>query len=155
MLNEYPDARLVMTHRDPVTVVTSLCSLARTLGRTFSDEDHTAALASTWTDVAAAITDRVLAFRDRHGDARVADVTYDELVADPLAAVGRVLDQFGERLSPAAGAAMRRYLRDDPHRGFAAHRYVPADFGLDPPAVAARFAAYSDRFGLPGPSRLR
>jgi len=153
VLAEYPDARLVMTHRDPVTVVTSLCSLARTLGRTFSDEDHTAALASTWTDVAGAITDRVMAFRDRHGDDRVADVTYDELIADPVAVVGRVLAQFGETLSPAAQTAMRRYLRDDPHRSFAPHRYTPADVGLDPQAVAARFGAYAERFGLPGPTR--
>ena len=148
VLAEYPDARLVMTHRDPVTVVTSLCSLARTLGGTFSADDHTADLASTWTDVASAITERVLAFRDRHGDERVADVRYDELVANPIRVVGRVLGHFGETLSPAAEAAMRGYLAEDPHRGFTPHRYTAADVGLDPRAVAERFGPYAERFGV-------
>ena len=148
VLAEYPDARLVMTHRDPVTVVTSLCSLARTLGGTFSADDHTADLASTWTDVASAITERVLAFRDRHGDERVADVRYDELVANPIRVVGRVLGHFGETLSPAAEAAMRGYLAEDPHRGFTPHRYTAADVGLEPRAVAERFGPYAERFGV-------
>lgn len=152
VLAEYPDARLVMTHRDPVAVVTSLCSLARTLGRTFSDTDHTTDLASTWTDVASAITDRVLAFRDQHADDRIADVTYDELVADPVAVVARVLDQFDETLSPAAEAAMRAYLSEDPHRGFTPHRYTAADVGLDAQAVAERFAPYAERFGVTTPA---
>jgi hypothetical protein len=150
---QYPDARLVMTHRDPVAVVTSLCSLARTLGGTFSDADHTTDLASTWTDVAEVIIERVLAFRDRHGDDRVADVTYDDLVGDPIAVVARVLGQFDETLSPAAEAAMRAYLSEDPHRGFAPHRYSAAEVGLDAHAVAERFESYAERFGVATPAR--
>jgi hypothetical protein len=152
VLAEYPDARLVMTHREPLTVVTSLCSLARSLGGTFSDRDHTAELARTWTDVAAVITDRTLAFRNRHGDARVVDVTYDELTADPIEVVGRVLDHFSESLSPAAEAAMRAYLADDPHRRFAPHAYRPADVGLDPDEIRERFGAYAERFGVQAPA---
>jgi hypothetical protein len=151
----YPDARLVMTHRDPVTVVTSLCSLARTLGGTFSDDDHTTDLAATWTDVAGAITDRVMAFRDRHPAQPVADVTYSELVADPIAVVARILEQFDEMLSPAAEAGMRAYLSQDPHRGFAPHRYTPADVGLDPGAVADRLGVYAERFGVVAPAPPR
>ncbi len=151
LLAEYPDARLVMTHRDPVTVVTSCCSLARTLGGTFSDVDHTADLARTWTHVAAEITDRAMDFRDRHGDEQIVDVTYDELVADPIGTVRGVLDHFGEPLSPAAATAMRQYLARDPHRGFAPHRYTPAEVGLDPEQVRHRFGAYAERFGV-GPA---
>ncbi len=148
VVQQYPDARLLMTHRDPVTVVASLCSLARSLGGTFSDADHTESLAATWIDVATILTDRVADFRDRHGDARIADVYFDDLLADPVAAVGRALEHFGEELSPAAARAMRAYAADDPRRGFGAHEYRAGDLGIDEAAVAERFEGYTERFGL-------
>jgi hypothetical protein len=132
VVRQYPDARLVMTHRDPVTVVASLCSLARSLGGTFSDVDHTAELASTWVEVALTVT----------------DVHYDDLVTDPVAAVGQALAHFGEELSPPAAEAMRAYVADDPSRGFGTHRYEASDVGVDEAEVAERFAPYTDRFGL-------
>ncbi len=36
----YPDARLVLLHRDPVVLAASVCSLITTLTKTFSDADH-------------------------------------------------------------------------------------------------------------------
>ncbi len=149
VVRQYPDARLVMTHRDPVTVVASLCSLARSLGGTFSDVDHTADLAATWIDVALAVTDRMAEFRDRLGDDRVVDIYYDDLVADAVATVGRAVGQFGEELSSAAIESMRAYAADDPSRRFGAHRYRAADLGLDEGAIAERFGPYTRRFGLP------
>ena len=38
----YPDARLVLMHRDPTVLCASVCSLITTLTGTFSDADHTA-----------------------------------------------------------------------------------------------------------------
>jgi hypothetical protein len=151
VIRQYPDARLVMTHRDPVTVVASLCSLARSLGGTFSDVDHTADLATTWTDVACTVTDRMTDFRDRHGDARVADIYYEDLIADPVAAVRRALEHFGEALSPAATGAMQAYVADDPSRGFGSHQYRAADLGIDEAVVTERFEPYTQRFGLARP----
>ena len=148
VVRQYPDARLIMTHRDPVTVVASLCSLARSLGGTFSDFDHTADLAATWIDVALTVTDRMADFRDRHGDDRVADVYYDDLIAGPVAAVSQAIEHFGEELSPAAAGAMRAYVADDPSRGFGSHQYRATDLGIDAAAVAERFEPYTQRFGL-------
>lgn len=36
----YPDARLVMLHRDPVALAYSVCSLIQVMSSTFSDADH-------------------------------------------------------------------------------------------------------------------
>lgn len=144
----YPDARLVMTHREPMSVVTSLCSLARCLGGTFSDADHTASVARTWTDIAATITDRMVAARDRLEDTQIVDVAYDDLVRDPLKTVEAILGHFGEPLSGAARAGMERYLATDPHRAFPPHRYTPEDVGLDAAEVRERFGAYAERFGV-------
>jgi hypothetical protein len=145
----YPDARLVMTHRDPVTVVASLCSLATTLGSTFSDGDHTNDHVRTWTAVGETLVERVMDFRDRHGDDRFVDVAYDDLVANPMQTVETILGHFDEGLSEPAAANMRAYLAADPHRRLGRHRYSPVESGLDPADITRRFARYSDRFAIP------
>ena len=149
VVDHYPDARLVMTHRDPLTVVASLCSLAGTLGATFSDVDHTDDHVRTWTAVGQTLVERVMDFRDRRGDDHFVDVAYDDLVANPIGTVVQILERFGEGLSEPAAASMRAYLADDPYRQMGRHRYSPQATGIDPDDIGQRFARYADRFAIP------
>jgi hypothetical protein len=48
---EFPDARLVVLHRDPVVLCASVCSLIASLSGTFSDHDHRALIAGLWPEV--------------------------------------------------------------------------------------------------------
>jgi hypothetical protein len=41
---------------------------------------------------------------------------------------------------------MEAWMRDRPQTRFGRHRYDLADFGLDPEALEADFAAYRERF---------
>lgn len=149
VVDHYPDARLVMTHRDPVTVVASLCSLAGTLGATFSDIDHTDDHVRTWTALAQTLVERVMDFRDRRGEDHFVDVPYDDLVADPIDTVVRILGHFGEGVSEPAATGMRAYLADDPHRRLGRHRYSRHGTGIDVDDVAQRFDRYAQRFAIP------
>src|SRR5207248_9337151 len=90
LLDVYPDARFVVTHRDPVTVVASTCSLIRSLSGTFSDTDHGAYINERWTHVLGLMVDRVEEHRSRAGDSRFLDVNYDELMTDPVGVVRHV-----------------------------------------------------------------
>ncbi|MCJ7670764.1 MAG: sulfotransferase [Acidimicrobiia bacterium] len=148
LVGQYPDARLVMTHRDPVTVVASLCSLARALAGTFSDGDHGAAANRLWTDIAAAIVGRVMRWRDLNGDAGFVDIGYDALVADPVGTVRATYEHFGEALSPTAEAAMQRYVADHPRGEHGRHGYDVDALGLDRVGLTERFSAYRERFDL-------
>lgn len=149
LLAQYPDARLIMTHRDPLTVVASTCSLARSLGSTFSDRDHTEAFATTWPAVAQTIVERVMAWRDEHGDDRFVDVGYDRLVADPVAAMREVYERFDEELSPQAEAGMRKYVTDHPRGEHGRHVYALDDVGLRAEELESRFGTYRARFDIP------
>ena len=146
LTEQYPDAQLVMTHRDPVTVVASLCSLVRSLSGTFSDSDHGAYINDRWTTVAVEIVERVMAWRDAHGDGAFVDVRYDDLVEDPIAVVRTIYARDGSQLTAAAEDAMRRYLEDHPRGEHGSHRYDPAALGLDTATIEARFAEYRRRF---------
>lgn len=149
LVTQYPDARLVMTHRDPVTVVSSLTSLVRSLSGTFSEADRGDYINERWTTVAGAIVDRVMSWRDEHGDAAFVDVPYDELLADPVAEVQRIYGHFDEEVPPAAVTAMATYVADHPQGTHGRHRYTPAELGLDVGALEERFAPYRARFAIP------
>jgi hypothetical protein len=147
LLAEYPDARLVMTHRDPVEAVASMCSLVRAWAGAFSDADHRDAVAESWTELLATCAERVMAFRDVHGDERFHDVAYDDLVADPLGVMRSIYGWLGEDLPPVAEAAMARYVDEHPQGSRGRHEYRLDDLRLDARRVTDRFAAYVERFG--------
>jgi hypothetical protein len=142
----YPDARLVYLHRDPVEVATSAFSLIRCLSGTFSDADHTAYIVERWTDVLVESVERVDAFRDAHPAARIHDVQYVDLVADPVAAVRELYGFLGRELT--VENALSDYLARNPKGKHGAHRYRVEDFGADAGAIRERFKPYLDRYGV-------
>jgi LPS sulfotransferase NodH len=120
----------------------------RTFSATFSDADHAESLNEHWTAKALTIVDRVMAWRDTHGDGRFVDVAYADLVDDPLATVRSIYAHFGEELSSAAEAAMAHYVDEHPRGEHGSHRYAVEALGLDPAGLAEQFAPYAERFAI-------
>jgi hypothetical protein len=144
----YPDARFVITHRDPVKAVASVLSLVDSLSTTFSDVDHRDYIAQHWPPIMAEICDRVVDFRERNPDTIVHDMAYREIVDDPVGAIRAMYATFGEELSPEAEAAMTRYSRESPQGVHGRHEYRLADFGHDRSDVAPRFERYLERHDI-------
>jgi len=145
----YPDARLVVLHRDPAVLCASVCSLIRTLSSTFTDADHTQYLAVRWPNVLEQSIERMDAFRDTHPDHPIVDVQYGDLVRDPVGTVARISEATGRPLADGAADAMTAHLAANPKDRFGAHRYDLAEFGLDADAVRERFAGYIERYDVP------
>jgi hypothetical protein len=145
----YPDARLVLLHRDPVALCASVCSLIHTLSSTFSDADHRAYIAEHWTAMLEASISRIDAFRAAHPERFILDVQYDDLVRKPVETVSRIYGAFGEELGSGASAAIESYVASNGKGKFGSHRYDLADFGLDQAEVAERFASYVARYDVP------
>jgi len=145
----YPDARFVVTHRDPTRVVASVCSLIRSLSGTFTEQDHTAYIAHHWPELIATMLDMELDFRARVGDAAFIDIAYDEVVADPVGAIGKIYEHWGRELSPGAAAGIRAHHAGAGRKDrFGKHTYALEEFGLRREAVAERFADYTARFDI-------
>jgi hypothetical protein len=145
----YPDARLVLMHRDPVILCASVCSLITTLTKTFSDADHRRYIAEHWTDMLARSIAKVDAFRAAHPDRRIVDVHYADLVRDPMATMRRVYAAFGDELDGQALRAMAEHVESHPKGQFGRHAYDPGEFGLDAAAIAERFRPYVERYDIP------
>lgn len=144
----YPDAGVVLTHRDPVEVVASVASLHATLRGTFSahvdPREVGDEVCRRWHDgITRALRDREALPRERF-----VDVHYRDLLRDPLGVVRRIYDHFGRPFSAQAEERMRRFLGAHPKDRFGRHTYTPAQFGLDADRVRAQYRDYRERFAL-------
>ena len=145
----YPDARLVLLHRDPVSLCASVCSLISTLSATFSDADHRAYIAEHWTAILEASIDRIESFRTAHPEHPVLDVQYDDLVRAPVETVAAIYRYCGQDLKPGPRAAIESYVTANPQSKHGTHVYGLAEFGLDEGEVRERFAPYVNRYVVP------
>jgi len=144
----YPDAHLVLLHRDPVVLTASVCSLISTLSSTFSNADHRPYIAEHWPAMLDESIRRIDTFRDAHPERTIVDVPYADLVTDPVGTVASIYSACGDELHDAGRAAIAAYVDAHPKGQFGAHRYDVAEFGLDARELAERFAGYVERYGV-------
>jgi hypothetical protein len=148
LLRQYPNAKIVQTHRDPLRVMASMASHATVLRRAFSDRADPRRIAADWAERWARALDNFLEVRDSAPAAQFLDVSYRSIERTPLETVERLYDFLGWPLTDEARAAMAAFLAANPKNKHGAHRYTLEQFGLDRSALTRRFARYSDRFDL-------
>jgi hypothetical protein len=146
----YPDAGVILTHRDPLEVVGSLASLTYALRSTFSDDVDPLQVGPEMTRRWCDGLERGLRVRERGlvSASRFFDVRYDELVRDPIDVVRRIYLHYGLPFSPVAEDRMRRFLARHPKDKHGRHRYTLDQFGMDRDEEAARYRSYRERFAL-------
>ncbi|WP_285020112.1 sulfotransferase [Novosphingobium sp. fls2-241-R2A-195] len=137
----YPDARFVMTHRDPTDVMLSVATVYAEIIGKFTDHVDHAYIGELNVQCWSEAMTRAIAFREAGNDHRFFDIHFRAMQADPIGEVRRLYDWLGETISPAFAQAMATWWESNT----AAERMAkpdPARFGLDPQAVRARFADY-------------
>ncbi len=149
LLASYPDARIVWTHRDPGTVVTSLASLVNALQRPFTRLRDPEAVGQEWNRKTLHAISRGMAFDAERGDGWCVHLRYQDLVTDAIGAVRRIYRHFGETPGALHERRMEAWLRDRPQQIFGRHIYDPADFGWTYDALAEHYQAYSTRYDVP------
>jgi len=146
LLEVLPTANVVMIHRDPVEVVPSFHKLTLSVHRVFSDEvdvSRTVELNTRWLHE---LVQRNLDARPAIAPERLIDVSYRELIADPVAVVARIHEHFGLPLDAPTRARLARYVALHPQRQHGDNPYRVEDYGQRPAALAERFSAYRARF---------
>ncbi|MFZ2526188.1 MAG: sulfotransferase [Rhodococcus sp. (in: high G+C Gram-positive bacteria)] len=146
LLTVYPDALVVVTHRDPRTIIPSMCSLAAHATNGWSEAFVGDTIGRSQLDLWARGFDTFTEARARHDQAQFVDVDYREFVSDPLGTIGSLYDSFGIELGSAAESAMAA-MHTDSRQGDRkpAHRYTLEEFGLTVADVDERFPDYAFR----------
>ena len=148
VLAVFPDARFVMTHRDPASVLGSVCSVIHAMQSLTGKAGDPRAIGRTEHDVWVEAMRRLLAVRARIGEPRFADVHFHELTADPVAAIARAYEQIGLPFTAEAERRIAAHAAAHPRGRHGDHRYRLEDWGLDRAGVHAAFSFYTDRCGV-------
>ncbi|WP_446222303.1 sulfotransferase family protein [Nocardia sp. IBHARD005] len=140
LLATYPDAIVIQTHRDPATIIPSVCSLNEHATRGWSTVFTGDTIGRTQLDLWARGLTEFTAARTRHPAATFIDVDFDDLRTDPLGVVDRIYSRTGTTLTPEARTAITA-LDHESRTGARkpTHHYSLADYGLSEEMVAERF----------------
>ena len=148
LLEVFPGAKVIVTHRDPAVVVPSFCSMMAHGRRLFSDDvDLVAVGRQLHGKQLAGVTDAMIARRDLPAESFI-DVHYTELMTDPMKEIRRVYDFLGYELLPGTIEAMNAFRRENPKDKRGVHRYRPEDFGLTREQLDADFEPYRNHYGI-------
>jgi hypothetical protein len=148
LLDVFPDATFVVTHRDPVSVTASLATMVAYGMRMGTAHPDPEKVGEYW---AARIEEMLRAcVRDRDvlpAD-RSVDVRFHEFMADDMGTVERIYDLAGQSMTDDARAAMAQFMVDHPRGRHGAVEYDLTQFGLDPAERREALRFYSDRFAV-------
>jgi hypothetical protein len=135
LLATYPDALVVVTHRDPVAAIPSSCSLSAqaSAGQStvFTGDVIGRDQLALWSRGAALFDDA----RARHAPESFLDVRQADLIKDPIGVAEEIYARLGAELTDDARAAMTAL----PPEGRGAHKYTLEDFGLTESQVRDAF----------------
>jgi len=150
LLSVYPDARLVMTHRDPVQILASIAKMTHLIrqGRAAGPLDK----AETGRDMLHFISrhiERILAFDSGPQGGRIVHADYYALLADPVAEMRRIHTGIGINTPASVADAIAAWFAANPKNKRGANDYALSEYGLDETEIAERFAPYIERFSIP------
>lgn len=142
VVDAFPGAVVVQLHRDIVDTIASGASLFATFRSMYSDEVDAVDVGRFQADQTERWMRRAWAFRTTAAArrARFVDLDYDQLVADPVAAITQVYAAAGLDPPEDPAAFVERYQRNHPRHAHGAHRYRAASFGLDEGELRERFS---------------
>jgi hypothetical protein len=148
LLSVYPDACIVQTHRDPVRVLPSICSLVTGWRSLYEGSADAHAIGAWQVELYAGMIEHAMDVRAGADPRQFCDFSFRELVDDPIGAIARMYERFGIPFSAEAEARMRAWHAANPQGRHGGHRYTLDQFGLREEAIRGRFAHYAERFGV-------
>ena len=141
----FPDARFVMTHRDPTDVILSVAVVYADLQRHFTDDVDMGYIGELNVENWSEGMKRLIAFRDRQGnDARFYDIHFRAMQDDPVGQVRGLYEWLGEPVTPQFEEGMNAFWEENETRE-RSEKPDPAVFGIDYDQVRGEFAEYLGR----------
>ena len=148
LMHVFPDATVVVTHRDPVAVTASVTTMLTYLARLVTERPDPSAMGRYWAErielmLGACLRDRALLPPDRS-----IDVRFHEFMTDDVAMVERIYDVAGQPFTPTVREAMEGFMHTHPRGRHGRIRYDHSDFGLSREERRSALSDYVTRFSV-------
>jgi hypothetical protein len=149
ILNVFPDAKLLMTHRHPEICVASAISLQSTFHKLCSDIDITSPAMDVTSSTGFLLLESMAAAMAQNEINRsifpglgVVDVSYSQLTQTSLAVVEKIYHHIGKPLSDDARCRVDEWETNNRQHKHGVHKYSLGEFRLSGEMVTQRFKDY-------------
>ena len=138
----FPDARYVMTHRDPTDVILSVADLYADIIGSFTDQIDRPYIGRLNVEHWTLGMDRALEFRAAGAENRFYDIDFRAMQADPIREVTGLYGWLAEPVTDEFEQRMQSWWTLAAAEREPSSRADPVEFGIDFDAVRPRFARY-------------
>jgi hypothetical protein len=148
LIDTFPDATVLVTHRDPVSVVASMATMIAYTSRMNLDPIDVTAIGAYWADLLAVMLERCRLDRDLLPSDQSIDIRFDDFMADPSGTIDQIYRLADQPMDAPARAAITDYIDTHGRSRHGGLIYDLADFGLDAGELRQRMIDYTDRFDI-------
>jgi hypothetical protein len=140
----YPDAKIIMTHRDPIKVIPSISSLISSVRSLYSDSEDSNITSREQLDTWSLYFDRFLeSCKKLQKEDQFFDIKFEDFAHDQIGTIKTIYDNFGWELTDKTIAGFQHFLDNNPQHKDGVHQYELEDFGLTAKMVNDKFVAYN------------
>lgn len=149
LLEVFPDAAIVQTHRDPVDVVASYCSMISMQWRTLYGSYDPRAIGDHIKRRFQEGIGRAMATRQRHASSHFYDVDFSYFVNHQAEVVRDIGHYFDLPWSAETDSRIDAWLGEERADSRGKHRYLKERYGIVPEEIYEMFADYIEAFDVP------
>jgi hypothetical protein len=135
-----------VTHRDPVSVTASMCTMLAYSGRMALERVDPQWYGQYWSERLERMLASCVRDRDLLPAGQSVDVRFGEFMADDIAMVRRIYELADQPFTAATDAAMTSFMEEHPRGRHGRVDYDLRDFGLDGAERRAALRFYTERF---------
>ncbi len=148
IMDVFPDATVIQTHRHPSETMASCCSLMAHTQALSSDYIDPHAIGQHWLHKVARMATKASVARKAHPDRPVIDIHYADLIADPLQTISSIYTARQTPLPEKSRAAIKSALAQPGAHAGKRHAYALSDFGLSRSDIETTFARYCAEYDI-------
>lgn len=145
LLSVFPQAQVILTHREPAQTIPSMASMAYTLWHIYSDSPDAQSAGTQWNARMARGIRHTMQVRDRGYEPQFMDIHFSDTVAKPMEVLERIYAFAGMPFTPQAREGAEQWIRSNGREKRASHDYSLERFGLSEAQMEADYAEYRAR----------
>ena len=152
IFEEYPDVRIVVTHRNPIVTLPSICRLLESWCIVFDqdgsfDKHRFGQFQKVFIEKCLMVPFK---YRKDHPEKekQIFDCIYEEFFADPIKMVKRIYEKFGLEYTEEFEKRMKVYLENNEQGKYGRHKYSLEEYGFDRERLYQEYKEYMEHYGF-------
>ena len=148
LLQVFPDARIIQTHRDPLKTIPSIASFAFNMWKLGMQDPDPKRAGQQWSAIWARAMKETLQTRGRVGELRFHDIQFSDTLSRPLDVLEGIYRFLRIEFPADTQQRMEVYLEANRREKRPMHEYSLDVYGLSDAQIKRDFAEYRARFVL-------